>query len=571
MKKSKEHSTALRKILYLLFGVSIFIPVCCILIIIPSYFRTQMSNENIENIEGNLMLVSEQILTYLSDIQQIIVLAYSDPSFADLLTDPTDNPRVIELSQEKILLNSIKLLKNDIKSIILLAPNGNVVYFHRNANAKLNEDYDFSTFLDMDSLEETIYIGAHNPQYFTDDGNTKVFSMVRRIGHPYIDKDLGTIIIDADDSMFEDIFRSIDMKDDTISLLMDNVGHVLYSSESLDEMALNAIRVESSRIDIDGIRYKVIQKKVPIGEWKIAVLLSDESINRSIYLVYRVGIITSLLTILLTYALFNYLSTHLLLKPIKDMAKVLKEVERGNLNVSFKSSYRNEITQLGENVNVMIDKLKILIEQGYKMEITQKQAEYRALQSRIKPHFLYNTLNCLAGLNRIGERSKLENAINDMTSMMRYSLSDSEKGLSTIRDEIAFIIDYERLEKLRFEEKLDFSLDVDKRVEDAVIPKMLIQPLVENSIVHNVEKSDRPVKVIVSVTYLESDNMISITVKDHGFGFDINAKNLQGIGLKNVQQRIRYWNTKGSCNIESVIKEGTTVNILIPFIKDQKV
>ncbi len=569
MKKPRQNSTALRVILYLIFGVSTIIPIFCIIIIIPSYFRTQMNNENLENIDGNLMLISERILTYLSDIQQINGLAYSEPLFVNLLTQDTDTPQVIDLSHEKLFLNSIKVLKNDIKSIIVFAQNDNIVYFHRNVNAKLKTGYDFSSLMQHSTMEDINFIGAHNPDYFANDGRSMVFSMVRTIRQPYMEDSLGTILIDADSTMFENIFRSINMKEGIVSLLMDNAGQVLYSSRQVSDNVLSSIRQEQKKIDIGEIQYKVLQKNVPIGDWKIVVLVSDYAINRSMRLVYLVGILTSLITIIFTYVVFSFLSSHLLLKPIKDMALVLKQVEQGNLEVKFKSSYHNEITQLGENINRMISKLKILIDQEYKMAISQKQAEYRALQARIKPHFLYNTLNCLIGLNRLGDREKLENAIIDMTNMMRYSLSDSKHGMSTIRQEIEFISDYERLEKLRFEEKLDFTLEVDNRVYDAVIPKMLIQPLVENSILHNVEKSDEPVKVIVTVSYLANENKISIVIEDHGYGFDTEKENIVGTGLRNVQERIRYWNKDGSYTINSIIGKGTVIEILIPMLQDQ--
>ena len=564
MKKIHSNSTALRAILYLIFGVSIIFPIICFIIIIPSYFRTTMNNENMENIDGNLILISERILTYLSDIQQINILAYSDPAFVDLLTSKSEQSQLVDLSQDGLFLNSIKVLKNDIKSIIVLSENGNTYYFHRNANAKLTAGYNFDSLLQW-NVRDINYIGAHHPDYFDKDGTSMVFSMLRTIRQPYLQKKLGTIIIDADSTMFESIFRSITMKEGTISLLVDNAGQLLFSSATVSDEILSSLIKGTKKVRINGVVYQAVLKKIAIDNWEIVVLVSTKAIDKSMRLIYLVGILAALITIFVTYTIFSSLSSRFLLKPIKDMAIVLKEVEKGNLNVKFYSPYHNEVTQLGENINRMIDHLKILIDQEYKMTISQKQAEYRALQARIKPHFLYNTLNCLVGLNRLGDRKKLENAIIDMTSMMRYSLSDSENGLSTIGEEINFIIQYEHLEKIRFEEKLDFSLAVDPRTNEVVIPKMLIQPLVENSIIHNVENSAKPVKVIVTVTYLEQENKVSIIVEDFGNGFEADKTKTTGSGLSNVQERIRYWNNNSTIAVNSVLGEGTKIEILIPM------
>jgi two-component system sensor histidine kinase YesM len=525
------------------------------------------ARETMEDIIGMMEPISERILSYLSDIQQVTVLAYSDPTILALLSDESAE-QIINLSETTVRNNINNMLNKNIISVIWLGMNGSVGYYHRNRNVKLDPSSDF-TPLRTDTEEARKYLGAHHPFYFDLHDSSTVFSMIRPIQNPYSDTRQGTLLIDADSSLFEDAFHILNIRKDTISVLMDDEGQVLYSSDPIPSTALADINRGEKTIAFSKTSYQLIYQKVPIEGWSIAVLVSSEKINKSISLMYLVGFITAAVSILLTYIVFRFLSTRLLLAPLQEMALVMKEVEKGNLEAKFHTKYHNEISALGHTMNRMIDQLKLLIDREYKMTISQKQAEFKALQARIKPHFLYNTLNCLIGLNRLGDSQKLEDAILDLTDMMRYSLSDSEKGMSTVGKEIEFILQYVHLEKIRFEEKLDFYLNVDPKANDIIIPKMLFQPLVENSIIHNIECSTEPVFVMVLVRILSEENKLSIIVEDKGKGFEINEANKStGIGLSNVQERILQGKQGSTITVESQKGLGTKIEITIPLKKE---
>jgi two-component system sensor histidine kinase YesM len=562
--RERKTPVALRAILYLIFATSIILPVAIFILVIPSYYRTTMTKETIQETNAKMEIVSERILSYLSDIQQVTVLAYSDPTILALLSDNTA-PKVINLSQTAISHTANTILDKKILSVILLGINGNIGYYHRNQNVALKPDCDF-TPLKNQAENGRKYMGAHHPFYFDLTDSSTVFSMIRPIQHPYSAIKQGTILIDADSSLFEEAFHILSTQKDAVSILMDDEGQILYSSQSIPSFALAELKERKKTIAFSNTSYQTLYRNVPIEGWSIAVLTSSDQINKSISLLYLVGFITAAISILLTYLIFRYLSTRLLLVPLKEMALVMKEVEKGNLEVSFHTKYHNEISALGLTMNRMIDQLKLLIDQEYKMAISQKQAEFRALQARIKPHFLYNTLNCLIGLNRLGDRQKLEEAILDLTDMMRYSLSDSEKGMSTVGAEIEFIRQYVHLEKMRFEEKLNFFLELDPLAKDIVIPKMLFQPLVENSIIHNIESSTKPITVRVLVRLVPQENCLSIIVEDEGKGFDLtDDSKREGIGLSNVKERILKGKQGSMITVKSEIGVGTSIEISIPL------
>lgn len=560
MKNREKPPVTLRLLLYIIFSISVLIPVICFLIIIPSFFRKEMNKQLMDDVDSKLISVSSELLNTVFSLQQISTLPYSDNDIYSLLAEEGDN-QIIKLSDEISAFKYIKLFYNDITSIIMLGKNNNIYYYHRNQNNFIKSSYDFSTYKNYES-NHSFYIGAHYSQYF-EKNNPKVFSYVRVMEHPYEKEPLCVVIIDSESSIFNRAFASMNMNENTTSVLLDSTNNVIYSSIDIAQDTLDSLKNGKEEVQINEHENKVLYRKIPIGDWTIAVIVSTQNIEERIKLIYIVCFVASFITILFSFGVLRVLSIKYMLRPLSEMAHVMAEAEKGNLTVYFNSKSRDEISLLGRKLNRMIAELQNLIDKEYKLVISQKQAEYRALQARIKPHFLYNSLNCLVGLNRIGDRKRLEEAILDLTDMMRYSLSSSsKKGWSTVAEEVDFIIQYIHLEKLRFEDKLQFHLEYNKAAKDLKIPKLLIQPLIENSIIHNVEKSLDPISVKLKIDLIDNGDTLEIIVEDKGNGFDTSI-NGGGVGLSNVRERLNYGFKESKMIVNSIIGVGTKIQILI--------
>ena len=562
---------SIRSVLMLIFLSSIMLPVLIIMFIIPSYYRQQMTKDTTKLVRNNLETISDTIIIYLSDLQMLAALPYFNEELREAFFPQERNeiPQSGYLNRE--LTKYLKMLRKEILSIVVVNSDGYVYHYNRNQNIGLNESYDI---LSSDWYRraiaangQTLYIGTHNPDYFTASDTVQVFSMVRWVKHPYIEQSLGVIIVDADMEIFSDVFRDLDYGAGSISVLLDNNDNLLYASEELDNALLRKLSGKETQIEYNKEFYNVIYHSVPLGEWTIAVLIRSADIAERIQLIYFVGFSASLFTLLLTYLLFRYLTVRYVVRPIREMSRAMKEVENGNLSVRCDAKGSYELTSLGNNLNGMIEKLNRLIIKDYKLVISQKQAEYRALQARIKPHFLYNTLNGMIGLNRLGDRTKLEQAILDLTSMMRYSLSEDDLGRSTIEREFDFIREYCHLQEIRFEEKLKVCISVEDDVRGITIPKLLVQPLVENAVLHNVEESVTPVYIEVYARTVNSSVMISIT--DNGSGFEATARNPHSTGMRNVKDRLKMFYPDGNFLVRSQIGIGTTVTISFPLPENE--
>ncbi|HUX49798.1 MAG TPA: histidine kinase [Spirochaetia bacterium] len=204
----------------------------------------------------------------------------------------------------------------------------------------------------------------------------------------------------------------------------------------------------------------------------------------------------------------------------------------------------------------------------YNELLERREAEFQALQSQIQPHFLYNVLSGFVGLNRLGDRSGLERAILALKEMMRYILEHDEH--STVKEEFLFLEKYCALQKIRFQERLEVRLECDTEAGDIRIPKLLLQPLVENAIIHGIEPLDRGgrLSVVAAMRNGAGGRHLEVTIDDDGIGFvPGRIEQDSHIGLWNVLQRLNLSNPASALQIRSEPGSGTSIEIRIPAVE----
>lgn len=201
----------------------------------------------------------------------------------------------------------------------------------------------------------------------------------------------------------------------------------------------------------------------------------------------------------------------------------------------------------------------------YKELLEKREAQYRALQSQIQPHFLYNVLNGLVGLNRMGDARALESAIFSLKDMLRYIL---DKGQwTTVREELRFLERYCELQKMRFPDRLGVAIRCAEEVEGFRIPKLILQPVVENAVIHGIEPLGRPATLSIEAGQggRDGEPYTTICIADDGAGFDPEATDVeQRIGLSNVRERLLMAYPNARLSIASSPGSGTRIRIEIP-------
>ncbi len=198
----------------------------------------------------------------------------------------------------------------------------------------------------------------------------------------------------------------------------------------------------------------------------------------------------------------------------------------------------------------------------YRQLIELREAELQSLQARIQPHFLYNVLNGLVGLNRMGDRSGLEAAVLDLKDLLRYTLDHARTV--TLTEELAFIGKYLELQKLRFGERFDYEVSCDAGCASLVIPKLLLQPLAENSLIHGIELMPGGGRLEISARELPG-RAVLIVVSDNGAGFDLTTHDpASRVGLSNVTKRLELAFPGSTFTIDSTPGQGCRIELRIP-------
>lgn len=261
-------------------------------------------------------------------------------------------------------------------------------------------------------------------------------------------------------------------------------------------------------------------------------------------------ILLALLLLAVLVLLVN-LITKVLLKQFYSILNSIREVQKGDLNVAVPQSGNDEMGELGSQINEMLVTIRRLMDENIHREVLMKDSEIRALQNQINAHFIYNVLESIKMMAEIDEKYEISDAITALGKLLRYSMKWSS-GNVTVEEEIEYIKNYLSLINLRFDYEIYLSLNLPAIIYRQSIPKMSLQPIVENAIYHGIEQMAEDTTIYVKGVVEGKDCVIEIT--DAGKGMseedleklrkriageaDAGAGSGNGIGLKNVQERI---------------------------------
>ncbi len=553
--------------------ISTLIPVLLIMFFFISYYRQQAFKETDLLMNNTLKSISQNISSYLSELQSLMTMVGYDNEVLAALEASNLNSGNHEKEKDDILRSDtiggyLRISRGELLSIIVQNEEGKLQYSNKNLNAELKEN--FTSLLAKNWFADTTiqpgifeYVGVHEPNYFTFSKPKRVFSVVQVIKHPYINDKKILILADTDISFYKNILSNLEFSNPSISLIMDENGAVVYSNSLISDDLLKMLKTNPDTIKVNKLTYNIFSQTIVPSGWKVVVLLTDSTLQQNLNGILLASILIALSMIVFVSLIFSALSNNFS-NSFREMTSVMKQVRIGNLNVSCSTEGNDEVSALKRSLNSMIEKLNDYIIKEYKLTLSQRNAEYLALQSQIQPHFLYNTLNGFLWLNRIEKREVLENSIINLTGLMRYILESND--IVTIEKELDFLKKYCELQKLRFEDRMNFSISCSDDIRKFKIPKLILQPLVENSVLHAVEPSEKQCSIIINAHMIHDPDhsYVHIFIEDDGEGFDINKLSEKAsIGIENVKERLAMTYPDSSFVIESKLHVGTQISIKI--------
>ncbi|MBE5875777.1 MAG: sensor histidine kinase [Lachnospiraceae bacterium] len=285
--------------------------------------------------------------------------------------------------------------------------------------------------------------------------------------------------------------------------------------------------------------------------------------------------------ILIMIIVLSYLIPRSITKPIRRLAEVTDQVAKGDLAVRSSVRAGMEVNLLSDSMNSMIDKINELLDQVTAEQIRLRKAEFELLQSQINPHFLYNTLDAIVWLAEAGEQKKVVSMVGSLSEFFRSSLNQG-KDVVSVSEEMMHVRSYLEIQQVRYQDILEYELQIPEELMEYQIPKITIQPLVENALYHGI-KNKRGVGKILVTGYLQG-NVFCLQIEDNGIGItperleqvrcNIKRQEADGKGsyaLYNVNERIRLnFGEEYGITIDSVYGKGTVVAVILPCIEKEQ-
>lgn len=264
-------------------------------------------------------------------------------------------------------------------------------------------------------------------------------------------------------------------------------------------------------------------------------------------------------------------------RPLEKLSESMKIVENGDFQAAKRvippDCGRDEVGVLAEEFQVMLDKIEYLIHENYEKQILLQDTRYKMLQSQINPHFLYNTLNMINWMACSENGKEVSKIIVELSKLLRASFA--KDSYTSVAEEVKIAKSYITIQKNRYQSRAVFVVEEEGNLEDYIIPRMILQPLIENSVNYGVEKTMDSCRITVKAK--EEKNYITLEVEDQGIGMTeeelkavrdgtVTPKG-HGIGLKNIRERLKITYPDHELRIDSEAGKGTRIFIRVPKVK----
>jgi len=521
---------------------------------------------------------------YVTDLYNMSAMPLYNKDFLEWLADP--NTTLDKEQGMDLYIRNLNKIKPDTVSVYVFDNYGTVKYNIKTGGVRnnLNEV--------RDDWAKIAIAADGNPALFstqevtTEKDNYYAFSVIRELKQVNFDlAPIGFIVFDTNITAFERQFQDLDMVTQGKTILLDENGKVVYASDrsllthdlSGDESVRRATSTNGAvPIAIDGKKYIMTYAKSALTNWKLLVYIPMEEATRQATVTRTVTLLVSGVFVLLALIIAIAIS-YALTRPLSNIKRLMQEVQTGNLNVSFNQKYRDEVGLLGRHFNIMVTRVRDLLEEVKLTQSRKKESEYAALQSQINPHFIYNTLETIRMRAELNDDEEVADMTFTLGKLLRYGVNHEEQ-LVTVGRELEHLSNYIALQNMRFSGKYNLTVDIPERDRGLSCIKLMFQPIVENAIHHAFKNRLGMCSITIGVRHEGEDVVFLIT--DDGSGMDeTKLKELRerivsprpllqggrGIGLRNVNERIKIqYGETYVLQVDSKEGEGTTVTVRLP-------
>ncbi len=387
---------------------------------------------------------------------------------------------------------------------------------------------------------------------------------------------IGMLILDIPEVVFRQVYQEYVTEQENI-FLMNEEGKVIssFETEAIGENYKETELYEDIMGYKEGYFYDAKEKEMvifvknPTGKTYIVDTVSYakliepyKNVSRSLPVVFAM--------VSVICAVVSHQISKSIARPVQNLAEEIHVycAENNHSDLRFKNG--DEISYLEQEYHSMIQRLERMIEQIYVDQELKRKYEIEALKGQIQPHFLYNTLTSIRYLNLTEQKSEVDKALAALINILAVYFKDKSPWES-IEQEMNFLKNYCFIQQVRYGNNFEAVIEYEEEITDMLLPKMLLQPIVENAIFHGV--SGREEGGLIEIISGKKSGKIEIVVRDNGVGIEKTKEQgkaeSHGVGMRNIQERMRLiYGEEASVTIESEADKGTAVTFMLPFITE---
>jgi len=582
MKSLKSYSISIKIMVF--FITLILIPIACIELMQHFFISENTENLLIDNTKQLIFQAEMNVDFYIKDLEDLSFIIANDEDVLEFID--INNKMIDSETIEKNILNlqrTIQTTRPEIAGIMIVNTNDEYISGSMYKTARdpfYNDDWYNIALANPQEYHLLDSAMGRNISTFSMYSEDEVITFVKAIKNEKSNEYTGIILIDMYLSVFEDIVNDIKPSNKGFIYMAYESGDIVFTPINKVAYRISSEIFNNDSDDIyvtiNGKSYKVLYRKSDITSWYTVGVFETEAIYAMIIELRNYIILLTIILFGLALS-FVWLIGKLFINPLIHLKNLMKKAEDGNMSVRYISDSNDEIGQLGISFNRMISEIQKLLDIVEKEHEQKIDAELRVLQAQIKPHFLYNTLDTIRWMAVEHDATNIADVIKSLTNLFRIGLSKG-KDIISLNKEIEHVKSYLAIQKVRYEDEINYEIKVDKTISNYKVLKLILQPLVENAIYHGIKETDT--QGLISIRCEIEDGFIRLIVEDNGIGIDkekLDAINKDlksghgdheiGYGLFNINKRIQlHFGEKYGIQIMSVVDKGTKIFITHPIL-----
>lgn len=541
-------------------GVYFFITNLFLVVLLGSIFYFSSSNllirkDTLAATEA-IQRSGNYIELYINKLTSISKIMSQDLAVYEFLKEKKENERGRILH----MIENIRSTDPNIKSIILIRKDGAVISNEKNINMEVSSDMMKEEWYVEALKTSMVRLNPLRKQNFASDNMDQWVVSVSQEIHDEAGNNLGVLLLDVKYQALHEYLQERELGGQGETIIVDKQDRLVYYKD-LSKLDEGERLLADFKSDKEGynIHTNTIMVKYPIKNthWTLIANSSLKEITSLKIHLCELLLISCLASVVIIMILNAFILKRIT-RPIQQLEKHMRDFSSNLSKISLDGDVSIEILSLQNHFNDMIERIKYL-----------REYEINALHSQINPHFLYNTLDTIIWMAEFQDTEKVISITKSLANFFRISLSNGKEKIP-LREEIKHIQEYLYIQKQRYEEKLEYSFDIQEELEEMEVPKIILQPLVENAIYHGIKNIDGIGKIHIYSRILLGK--MELIIEDNGIGFETSKKQtifkMDGVGINNVKKRIQfYYGEDSGVFVDESIDKGARVIIRLPYKK----